>query len=42
MIKEQNEMELFDQIYNNSHIGILVVDKKRTIIEINPQLSKMF
>jgi len=38
----KNRLEWFNQIYHNSHIGILVVDKERNIIDVNPNLCKMF
>lgn len=41
-IEQYNTKEWFAQIYNNSHIGIFIIDKNRHIIAANPRLCSMF
>lgn len=41
-LKKQDQSRWFNHIYNNTHVGIFVVDKERTIIDANPHFCTLF
>ncbi|MDD2384537.1 MAG: EAL domain-containing protein [Sulfurospirillaceae bacterium] len=41
-LKKHDQTRWFNPLFNNSHIGILIVNKKRTIIDVNPHFCTLF
>lgn len=41
-LKKHDQARWFNPLFNNSHIGILIVNKERTIIDVNPHFCTLF
>ena len=41
MIKDTQISSRFRQVFFNTGVGIMIVDKKRTLIEVNPKFCEM-
>ena len=41
-LKKQDQTRWFNPVFNNSHVGIFIVDKERTIIDVNPHFCTLF